>query len=124
MKIAVSSTGKTLDSMVDPRLGRCSYFLIIDSATKDWQVLENPGITAAGGAGIQAAQALVNAGVEIVITGNLGPNAWEVLQGAEIKLYKVNNLTIEKALQALAEEKLETISSAGPSHAGMGHRNG
>lgn len=124
MKIGVSSTGKTLDSLLDTRLGRCSCFIIFDNANKQWEAVDNPGIQAAGGAGIKAAQALVDAGVEAVITGNVGPNAWDILQQAQVKLYRSNGGTIQTALEALEANGLECLQNAGPSHAGMGNRHG
>jgi len=56
MKIAVSSTGPTLDAMVDPRLGRCQYFIIIDPETMEFEGIQNSSTTLMHGAGIQTAQ--------------------------------------------------------------------
>jgi len=74
MKIAITSTGKTLDSQVDPRFGRAAYFVIIDNETMDFSVIENESVAAAGGAGISSAKVVIDTGVEAVLTGNCGPN--------------------------------------------------
>ena len=60
MKIAISSTGPDLDAEVDPRFGRCECFVIVDSETKEFEVLDNQAGMKSGGAGIQAAQMVVN----------------------------------------------------------------
>lgn len=72
MKIAITSEGQTLDAAVDPRFGRCGYFLIIDTDTDKVEALQNPGAQQTGGAGIQAGQLMASRGVEVVLTGNMG----------------------------------------------------
>jgi predicted Fe-Mo cluster-binding NifX family protein len=86
MKIAVTSTGTTLESEVDPRFGRCEHILIVDPETTEFEALENTGLTAAGGAGIGTGQLIVSKGVNLVLTGNCGPNAQQVLSAAGIKI--------------------------------------
>jgi len=86
MKIAVTSTGGDLDSQVEPRFGRCPYFLIVDSETFEFEAVENPNVALGGGAGIQSAQLLANRGVQTVLTGNCGPNAFATLGAAEIQV--------------------------------------
>jgi predicted Fe-Mo cluster-binding NifX family protein/ferredoxin len=86
MKIAVTSTGGDLDSQVEPRFGRCPYFLIVDSETFAFEALENPNVALGGGAGIQSAQLLANSGAQTVLTGNCGPNAFATLGAAEIQV--------------------------------------
>ena len=72
MKIAVTSTGKTLDSQVDPRFGRAACFIIIDTETMDFSVIENSNVAAAGGAGISSAKAVIDTGAQTVLTGSMG----------------------------------------------------
>ncbi len=86
MKIAISATGSTLDAEVDPRFGRCQYFIITDTETPQFEVVENSSAAASGGAGISAAQMIVGKGVKAVLTGNCGPNAYQVLSSAGIEV--------------------------------------
>ena len=121
MRIAISSTGPDLDAEVDPRFGRCRYFVIVDSETKELEVLDNQTGMTSGGAGIQAAQMVVNAGVNSVITGNLGPNAADTLAAAGLKTYLGASGTVREALQQYKSGQLQ--ESSGPtveSHFGTG----
>jgi len=86
MKIGISSTGKTLDAEIDPRFGRCQYFIVVDPDTLIFEVLDNTGGMGAGGAGISTAQLFAGKGIEAILTGNCGPNAFEVLKAAGIKV--------------------------------------
>ncbi len=122
MKIGISSTTGNEKALVDPRFGRCEAFAIIDTETSAIQFLDNAAKTAAGGAGIAAAQQLLDAGVEAVCTGNLGPNAFRVLNEAGIKAYRVNEMPLMDAAKLLKDGKLDEISQAGRAHAGMGGR--
>jgi predicted Fe-Mo cluster-binding NifX family protein/ferredoxin len=86
MKIAVTSTGPTLEDNVEARFGRCPYFLIIDTETMQYGAIENPNIAIGGGAGIQSAQLMSEKGVTTVLTGNCGPNAFSVFGQAGIQV--------------------------------------
>jgi predicted Fe-Mo cluster-binding NifX family protein len=86
MKIAISATGPDLDAEVDPRFGRCQYFIIVDPETMQFEAIANESAMASGGAGISAAQMIAGKGVEAVLTGNCGPNAYQVLSPAGIKV--------------------------------------
>jgi len=86
MKIAVTSTGPTLDDYVEVRFGRCAYFLVIDPDTLDCESIRNPNIDLGGGAGIQSAQLLANKDVTVVMTGNCGPNAFQTFGAAGIQV--------------------------------------
>jgi len=79
VKICVTSGGEALDSQVDPRFGRCQFFIIIDADTFEFEVIQNPNFSAASGAGIQSAQLVAGKDVKAVLTGNVGPNAFQVL---------------------------------------------
>lgn len=85
-KICVSATGSSIDSQVDPRFGRCTYFVIADTDTMDCQYLPNAAYESPHGAGIQAAQVVANQKVQVVITGMVGPNAYRVLSAAGIEV--------------------------------------
>jgi predicted Fe-Mo cluster-binding NifX family protein len=108
MRIALSATGLDLDAEVDPRFGRCSYFIIADPETKEFEAVDNASAMAAGGAGISAAQMIVDKGVEAVLTGNCGPNAHQVLSSGGIKI--VTGVS-GKVKDAIEEYKLGTYSA-------------
>ena len=125
MKIAISANGQNLDAEVDPRFGRCQYFIIADTETEEFEALDNSSASAAGGAGITAAQTVVGKGVEAVLTGNCGPNAHQVLSAAKIKV--ITGVS-GKVKDAIAEYKLGTYTAAQqanvPDHFGMGGGGG
>lgn len=121
MKIAISASGKNNDSLLDVRFGRCEYFQIHDSENGQILIIENRGLICSGGAGIAASQQLVDENVEVIITGNLGPNAFEIIERAKIKPYKCNNISIECVLEKYKNNELEEITLAGPAHNGLSH---
>ena len=120
MKIAVSSTGDNLESNVDMRFGRCKYFMIVDSDSMEFKALSNESIMASGGAGIKSAETIVNQDVEIVLTGNIGPNAHSTLKAAGIKVFTGANGTIKDAINKYKNNELRESDSANVgSHSGM-----
>lgn len=120
MKIAITSTGQTLDSQVDPRFGRAAHFIIIDPESMDFHVVENQNTDAAGGAGIQSAKIVIDAETKAVLTGNCGPNAQRTLSAAGIKLYTGVTGTISEAIELFKTGSLvETIEPNVQSHFGM-----
>ena len=121
MKVAVSSTGKTLDSQVDQRFGRCPYFLIIDSETLEFEVVTNAAAGAMGGAGIQAANSIAGEGVKAVITGNVGPNAFQTLSAAGKVIITGASGTVREVIGQFNRGMLhETKTSTVPGHFGKG----
>ena len=84
MNIAITATEASLDATVDPRFGRCPCFLIVNTDTMDFEAVENPNVVLGGGAGIQSAQLMAEKGVKFVLTGNCGPNAYQMLSAAGI----------------------------------------
>jgi predicted Fe-Mo cluster-binding NifX family protein len=126
MKIAVSSSGTDQNAQVDPRFGRCQYFLIIDTESGKSETVPNAAQTAGGGAGIQAAQTVADHGAETVLTGNVGPNAHRALQAADIEVITGVDGTVSDVLQAFREGKYKvTDSPTVQSHFGMsGPRKG
>jgi len=121
MRIAITSTGETLDSQVDPRFGRAAYFLIGDSETMDFRVIENEGVMAAGGAGISSAKLVIDADAEAVLTGNCGPNAERTLRAANVKLYTGAKGTVTEAIELFRDDKLPQADGPNvPSHSGSG----
>lgn len=119
MKIAFTSTGKEMTSTLDPRFGRCAYFVFYDTDTGDTQAVPNDGVSASGGAGIAAAQQVINNNVDAVVTGAVGPNAFNGLKASGIAVYKCGQTDLNNALHLFSSSKLERISAAGRAHAGM-----
>ena len=120
MKICVTSKGDNLDSDVDPRFGRCRYFIIVDTDTMSFESISNGSSMASGGAGIQAAQTVAKAGVEVVVTGNMGPNAFQTLSAAEVIVFTGANGTVKETVEKYKKGELEKIKSASVgSHFGM-----
>ena len=121
MKIAISSSGKDLEAQLDPRFGRCRYFLIVDTDNLDFQALDNENGALGGGAGVQSAQFVVSKGVEAVITGSCGPNAMQVILAAGVKVYTGQSGTVKDIVEAYKGGKLTAGTQANvASHAGMG----
>jgi predicted Fe-Mo cluster-binding NifX family protein len=121
MRIAVSATGPTLDVEVDPRFGRCPYFIIAEPETMEFEVLDNSSAVAAGGAGISASQAIAGKGVQVVLTGNCGPNAYQVLSSAGIRVITGVSGSVKDAIEGYRSGKFQTSAAANvPDHFGMG----
>lgn len=125
MKIAVTSTGPTLEDQVEARFGRCSYFLVIDPDSLAFEPIQNPNIAAGGGAGIQSAQLLANKDVTAVLTGNCGPNAFQTFGAAGIQVITGVTGRVQDAVQRYRSGAL--AGTSGPSvqsHFGMGMGGG
>lgn len=102
MKIAVSSQGPNLNSLMDDRFGRAPFFIIWDNDTTQVEVLDNKDLSQfSNGVGIKAAQKVVDSGAEIVITGSVGPKADQILKAAGIQIKEHNGGTIKDALDVL-----------------------
>ncbi|OQX52867.1 MAG: dinitrogenase iron-molybdenum cofactor biosynthesis protein [Candidatus Omnitrophica bacterium 4484_213] len=107
MKICITSQGDNLESFVDPRFGRCLHFIIIDPETLEFEAVQNPSLVAGGGAGIQSAQLMVDKGVEAVLTGNVGPNAFATLQTAGIKIISGVRGKVSEAIEKYKKGELK-----------------
>ncbi|MFZ5643938.1 MAG: NifB/NifX family molybdenum-iron cluster-binding protein [Bacillota bacterium] len=113
MKTAVTSRGKNLDSMVDPRFGRCGWFIIVDTKTGQYQAVSNElNSDLSQGAGIQAAENVARLGVKLVITGHCGPKAFRVLRSAGIRVYSGCEGTVSDVLERLKEGDLRETDTA------------
>ena len=121
MKIAISSTGKGSDSVLDMRFGRCEYFQIHDTETGEVKVLENEGKMSSGGAGIAASNQLLNEEVDVIITGKLGPNAFESIEKSGVKAYSCEAINIGSVLKKYNDGELREIKIAGSAHQGSGY---
>ena len=119
MKIAVSAVGRDLNSEIDPRFGRCAYFLIIDTEKTTFKAFENTHRAAQGGAGIGAAQFVVEQNADQVITGNLGPKAEMVLNAAGVtvltgKSGSVKDIVSQVTEGAVKAEELKIENTGSP----------
>lgn len=125
MKICVSAVSGNLDAQVDPRLGRCQYFVIVDSETMKFEAIANSSQNASSGAGIQAAQTITRRGAEVVLTGNVGPNAFQALSAAGVKVVTGAFGTVREAVEKYIKGELEeTGSPSVRGHYGMGKGRG
>jgi predicted Fe-Mo cluster-binding NifX family protein len=106
MKIAITASGKTLNSQVDQRFGRAAYFIVLDPDTMDFRVLDNEDVASAGGAGISSAKNVIDSGAEAVLTGNCGPNAERTLTAAGIKIYTGVSGQVSEAVELFKSGKL------------------
>ena len=113
MLVAVSSQGDNLDSLVDSRFGRASTFLIVDTSTMTFEVIENTqNLDLPQGAGIQSAQNIAKHDPKAVLTGNCGPKAFKVLQAAEIDIVIGVKGTIRDVVEAYASGKHKPTKEA------------
>ncbi|HDQ06331.1 MAG TPA: dinitrogenase iron-molybdenum cofactor biosynthesis protein [Candidatus Bathyarchaeota archaeon] len=125
MKICVSASSDNLDAEVDSRFGRCPYFVIVDSETMEFNAVSNDSTNAAHGAGIQAAQTVVNMGVNVVITGNVGPNAFNVLSASGIRIVTGASGSVREAVEKYKKGQLKEIGNPTVGgHFGMGGGRG
>lgn len=113
MKICVTSEGKTMDSPVDSRFGRCRHFIFFDTDTGGFEAQENSGLQFQGGAGIQAGQLAVSKGVTAVLTGNVGPNAYRVLSSAGISVFTGISGTVKDAVEGYRNGKYKAAEAPG-----------
>ena len=120
MKLAISADGPQLEAQLDARYGRCAYFIFVDTETHAWEASPNPAIDARGGAGTQAAQFIANQGAQAVISGHFGPNAFEALDAAGIKMYAAAAGRVESVVEEFSSGQLRKVTVPGAS----GHQGG
>jgi len=106
MKAAIAAKGKTLDSHVDDRFGRCPFFVVVDSESMGFEAMTNPGLEEKDAAGIQACQMLINRAVDAVVVKNIGHNALVTLDGAGIRVYVGITGTVLDAIEKLKKGEL------------------
>jgi predicted Fe-Mo cluster-binding NifX family protein len=107
----VTSKGNNLDAQLDPRFGRCQFFIFVDSNTLAYEAIGNPNVDSTGGAGIQSGQLMADKKVEAVITGNIGPHAFQALNAAGINVMTGASGTIREALQAYEKGSLKSTQA-------------
>jgi len=123
MKLALTATGEGLESDLSPVFGRCPYFVVVELADGDvtsTQTVQNQAINQGGGAGISAAQTIGNQGVDAIITGNVGPRAFGVLNQLGIAVYAGRQSSLSENIEAFEQDKLDKIESPGPMGRGRG----
>jgi predicted Fe-Mo cluster-binding NifX family protein len=107
MKIAISSKGNNLESEIDPRFGRAGCFILVDPETMSFEVVENrQNLHLAQGAGIQAAQTIVEQGANILLTGNCGPKAFQVLKATGVKVAVGISGLVQEAIDQYKQGKI------------------
>lgn len=111
MKICITSSGNTLESQIDPRFGRCRYFIIWDYSTNTFEVIDNPNIDAGSGAGIQSAQLVVGHKVSQVITGEVGPKAEKVLQTANVQIITNTSGSIKDVIEKYRNDTANNVDT-------------
>lgn len=114
MKVAITASGEDLNSPVDRVFGRARYFVITDPEKTNVNVLENSqNVNAAQGAGIQAARQMADQSVNVILTGNVGPNAFKALDAASIKVFQFESdiLTVHDALNAWKKGRLQEVKA-------------
>ena len=123
MKVGISSSGTTLESNVDPRFGKCPYFIIYDTDSGIFSYIENQERQVTEGGGIKVAHMISDMEVDSVITGNIGPNAYGVLSSDLIEVYSGVTGTVENAINRFKNDELELASeSDAPPYSGTGSK--
>ena len=113
MKVTITAQGEELSSEVDTRFGRAKWLIVVDTETGDFKVHDNElNLNAVQGAGIQTGQNIANLGVEAVITGNVGPNAFKTLNAANVKIFLAEKQTVADAIEAFKAGKLKEVEQA------------
>ena len=119
MKIAIPVDEKTLESSVCASFGRTPYFLIYDTETKESVFIDNSAAASTGGAGIKAAQTIVDNKANALLTPRCGQNAADVIKSADIKIYKTTSASVKDNIAAFVDGKLPLLDEI---HAGFhGH---
>lgn len=125
MKVCVTAVSGSLEAQIDPRFGRCPYFVIVDSETMEFEAVPNIASSSMTGAGIQAAQTVASKGVRVVITGNVGPNAFQALSAAGIEVVTGASGNVREVVEKYKRGELkETGSPTVRGHFGMGRGRG
>jgi predicted Fe-Mo cluster-binding NifX family protein len=125
MKIAITASGSDLSSSVDPRFGRCPFFLLVDTDTMEFEAVENSNVSAMSGAGIQSAQFIANKEAKALLTGSCGPNAFQTLQAAGVEVIVGVTGTVQEAVQKFKSGQFQPAPQPDvPSHFGIGTGQG
>ena len=120
MRVVIPANGADLDAPTSPIFGRSPMFILVDPETLNFEALPNPALDAPGGAGVQAAQIVLQRGVEAVIAPSLGPNAFRVIQAAGIPAYRMQGVTVREVIAAYNAGQLARLETPGDDHVGIG----
>jgi predicted Fe-Mo cluster-binding NifX family protein len=112
VRVAVTSQGMDLEAKTSPVFGRCPAFVLVDSETMSAEGFTNPSVSAGGGAGIQAAQVVIGKGAQVVLSHNVGPNAFAVLKTAGIAVHRIGGGTVRQAVEAFLAGELPELDDA------------
>jgi len=113
MNIAITAAGKDMSSNVDPRFGRAKYFIVVDTDTNVSAAYDNTqNLNAAQGAGIQAGETVARLGAKAVVTGNVGPKAFRILNAAGIKVYLAGEGIVSDVIRRFKAGELKEASAA------------
>ncbi len=123
MKIIIPVEGKNTDAPVCPSFGRTPFFMLFDTETQKSDFIDNAAANSQGGAGIKAAQTLVDSGAKILITYRCGQNAADVLNAGGIKIYKAENGSANDNIKKYKEEKLSVLTDIHPGFHNHGGKN-
>jgi len=112
MKIAVTAENNNgFESNVNPHFGRSPYFAIVDTEADEVELIKNEAARASGGAGVSAAQLISDRGVEVLISGSVGPKAYTALTRGNIEMYTTKDGTVQQAIEAFQEGSLSQLTS-------------
>jgi predicted Fe-Mo cluster-binding NifX family protein len=125
MKVVVTATEPALDAELDPRFGRCAFFVVVETDDMSFEAIENSNAALGGGAGIQSAQAMADRGVKTVLTGNCGPNAHQTLSAAGIDVIVGCAGTVKETVERFKAGGLKAADQPSVGgHFGMGGGRG
>ncbi len=111
MKVAVCSSGGDLDSAISDVFGRSPYFLLVNTDDMSYEAIENPAVQESSGAGIMAAQMILDGGSDAMISCSLGPKAFKVLAAGSVSCYSACGGTVREVLDSMANGDLEEVSA-------------
>jgi len=121
-KVIITAQGDSLDSELDPHFGRCKFILVCNPETKELEkAITNVNATAQGGAGVSTAQTVADMGISKIITGNIGPKAYEALTASGVEIYVAEPGKVSDALEKFGNGELKKVDDASaPMHTGLG----